>query len=428
MRMPEGDRVLSQHEVDALLRAISAGEVSVGGREAPPVAVTPLDFRRPQRLSRQELHAIQAIHEPLARDLRDLLAPILRAPVECQLAGVEQVTLGEFAEQVDDPTALVVATLEPAGQSLLLEVDPLLAFPLVERMLGAGGPVGAPPDRPLRDIEWNLLSRVIDRFLDRVAQCWSVMMVARLTRRSHETSPQAVRALLADEAFVRVGFLAECEGRRAGVNLCLPSSIAERLVERRSTPASSSPAGGPAAAVQQAEVEVAARLAVQTMSLSDLEELAVGDVLVLAASGDGVAVEVGGVPKLVGRVGRLGKRRAVLVEDWADAARTQRLSQPSGRVERRAVGKERGGGEWGRVLSSRVEVRAVAGTMPMSVREVVELRPGSVIVLDRGPGEPIVLEAGGRAFASGQAVRSGDRLGVQVAAVQEVQKTLRGLS
>jgi len=429
--MPEGERVLSQLEVDALLRAINAGEIPIAGRGQPGGPVTPIDFRRPQRLGRRDLRAIQTIHEPFAGALRELLGPVLRAPVEAQLAGVEQTTLAEFADAVSNPTAMVGAVVEPGGASLLLEIDPALAFPLVERMLGAGGPVGAPPERGMREMEWQLLDRVVDRLLDRVAQCWAGIMVARLKRRGHETDPQAARALVADEALVRIGFLVESEGRRAGVNLCLPSSMAERLVERSAAATAGTVVGhGLAPAVAQAEVAVAVRLAVEGISLADLEALAPGDVLVTGQPVTAQAVvEIGGAAKLAGRAGALRGRRALLVEDWLDAGRAQRASEPGARrLERRPARKGAAAPDWTRVLAARVELRAVAAAWTMTLREVLELRPGAVVGLPMRPGDAVALEAGGRPFAAGAAVRSGDRVAVQIASIQEPQKTLRALA
>ncbi len=428
--MPESERILSQLEVDALLRAINAGDIPVGGRMAPAAAVAPLDLRRPQRLTRRELASIEAIHEPLARTLRDLFGPVLRGTVNVQLAGVEQVMLAEFVESIPNPTALVVGSLEPGNAQVILEIEPALAFPIVERMLGAGGPLGAPPERALREMEWQLLSRVTDAILTRIVECWAGMMVARVSVRARETSPASLRAILQDEPLVRVGFLVEGDGHRGGVSVCVPSSIAERLVARRVPAPGASTMALSALAVTQAEVEIAVRLPVEGMRMSDLEALAEGDVLVTGVSAQGeVVIEAGGAAKLLGQAGALRGRRAVLVEEWLDASRAERMSEsPDRPLERRAGGAGRAGPEWRRVLSASVELRAIMAERGLSIREVLQMRPGAVIQFERRPSDPIRLEAGGRPFATGAPVRVGDRVGIQIASVQDPQKTVRNLA
>ncbi|MBI2932260.1 MAG: FliM/FliN family flagellar motor switch protein [Planctomycetes bacterium] len=425
--MSESERILSRQEIDALLRAINAGELPSGGKPGPSGTVTPLDFRRPQRLSRRELRVIQTIHEPLAQAMRDLLAPILRTPVEVQLAGVEQVTLAEFADAVASPTAVAVAAVEPGETSLLLEIDPLVAFPVVERMLGAGGPIAPPPSRSLREMDWPLLDRVMERLLERLGRCWGGIMVAHLKVRARETSVRAVGGLLPDETLVQIGFLVESEGRRGGVNVCLPSSLAERLVERQT--ASGAKAGSTAvAAVLHADVPVAVRLPAESILLRDLQALSPGDVLVSGQTEETpVLVEIGGVSKLAGRVGRLRGRRAVLVGEWLDEPGAQRWLQPGSRRLRRKPADRARAPEGKAVLAAPVEVRGVVAERVLALAEVANLRSGSVLTFPLRAGGAVTLEVGGRRFAEGAAVCVGERLGVQIASVQDPRQTLRGL-
>src|SRR6516162_1740390 len=97
--MPEADKILSQHEVDALLSAIDSG----GGEAAGETPAEPYDFRRPSRIPPGPLRYVQAIHEAFARSLQPVLSGVLLKPVETRLTGVHQLPLGEFLTSLPNP-------------------------------------------------------------------------------------------------------------------------------------------------------------------------------------------------------------------------------------------------------------------------------------------------------------------------------------
>ena len=100
--------VLDPSEVDALLAAVDAGEVADAARDAPPKAaggaVVTYDFRRPERVSKDQLRAMRAMHEGFARNFGAALSAYLRTIVEVGVTSIEQVTYGEFIAALPTPT------------------------------------------------------------------------------------------------------------------------------------------------------------------------------------------------------------------------------------------------------------------------------------------------------------------------------------
>ncbi len=66
------------------------------------------------------------------------------------------------------------------------------------------------------------------------------------------------------------------------------------------------------------------------------------------------------------------------------------------------------------VLDVPMTVEAVLGMTDLTVREVLEVGPGSVIELDRAYGEPVDLFLNGRLMARGDVVIIGDNFGVKI--------------
>src|SRR5436190_20777176 len=118
--MPDAERILSQHEVDALLSAIDRG----AGEPRTSAPALPYDFKRPTRVPHDQIRAIQALHEGFARNFQSALSGMLRTAVEVKVSGVHQIPLAEILDSLPRPTALTVLAAEPFEGTFLLEINP----------------------------------------------------------------------------------------------------------------------------------------------------------------------------------------------------------------------------------------------------------------------------------------------------------------
>jgi flagellar motor switch protein FliN len=66
------------------------------------------------------------------------------------------------------------------------------------------------------------------------------------------------------------------------------------------------------------------------------------------------------------------------------------------------------------LLDVRMPVVIEIGRAQMTVQDVLQLAPGSVVMLDRAVGEPVDLYVSDRRFAQGEIVVVDDRFGVRV--------------
>ena len=91
--------VLSQTEVESLLSALDPVAKSQPSQVAAPARReelhTPIavyDFKRPERVSKEQMRALQALHEGFSRELGANLSGMLRTIVEVKLISVDQLT------------------------------------------------------------------------------------------------------------------------------------------------------------------------------------------------------------------------------------------------------------------------------------------------------------------------------------------------
>ena len=97
------------------------------------------DFKRPNRVSKEQLRAIKGIHDKLARNLASQISSVMRSIVEIRLHSVDQMTYGEFLMSLPSPTSFNVFSIKPLDGNCVLEINPSIAFPMIDRLLGGNG-------------------------------------------------------------------------------------------------------------------------------------------------------------------------------------------------------------------------------------------------------------------------------------------------
>jgi flagellar motor switch protein FliM len=113
--------ILSQDEVDLLLSAVSEGDVGapVGEKEVQR-KTSVYDFRRPNRVSKEQYRGLQGLFEAFGREFSITLPGYLRTVTRVDLTAIDQITYDEFMLSVSRPTSLTVISIEPFGGSAVV--------------------------------------------------------------------------------------------------------------------------------------------------------------------------------------------------------------------------------------------------------------------------------------------------------------------
>jgi len=320
--------VLNSRDIDALLVAVDRGAVDLAGEPADDeLAVAVYDFRRPERVSKDHLRALEGLHEGFARTLGGSLSTFMRAIVDVRVASVEQCTYGEFILMLPNPTCLYLLGVEPIESHMILELGPSIVFPMLDRLLGGGREPPLVPDRPVTEIESRLIGRVVDRALKALAECWSAVGEMELSVLQMETNPPMVQALPAGEVVVLVTLEATLGEASGMMHLCIPFAVVEPLMDRlararqldrhRHEPVRQN-ADRVARAIGHAPMRVTAYLAETAITVGDLMNLRIDDIIKTDKPAEAtLLVTVEGKPKFRGRPAQHRGKKAVLIADRA---------------------------------------------------------------------------------------------------------------
>lgn len=231
--------MLSQEEIDSLLKAISTGEVDTTEySHCNQKKVKIYDFRRPDRFTKENITMLQKIHEIFARLTALSLSSQLQENCNIYIASVDQIRYDEFIRSIPNPTTLAVVNLDPLKGSGLLEIDPRITYAFLSKIFGASEISNVDDDcktlqyRELTDIELSTMEGVVVRMLGNLRESWSNVLDLRPRLGNIECNLKFAQIVPSDDMCVLITFgciIGEVEGL---INLLIPYITLENIVDK----------------------------------------------------------------------------------------------------------------------------------------------------------------------------------------------------
>lgn len=327
------DETLSQSEVESLLTSMdtrtakgtsSEGTLAAGRGQRTRERVLPYDFKRPERVGKEQMRALQSLHEGFGRNFGAELSALLRCIIDVKLMSVDQLTYSEFIFSLENPTCFNLLRAEPLEGNLILDINPTILYPIIDRLLGGGREGGAMARRPLTEIELRLASRITQLFLAELKHAWENVLTLNLSVERVESNPQLVQIVPPNEVVVLVSFELTLGEVRGMLNLCIPFNSIERISGKLSSnrwAVLGKSAGTPDSVAQigrrmdKALVDVVVTLAQTHITTGDLIGLRVGDIITTDKDVHmPLDVAVQGVSKFHASAGAMKGKKAVQIE------------------------------------------------------------------------------------------------------------------
>lgn len=325
--------VLDQSEVDALLAAVESGAVpaektesrifSRNRRDADGTEIKVYDFKRPERVSKDQMRALHTLHESFARNFGASLSVFLRTIVEVKVATCEQMTYSEFTSGLPNPTSFNLLDADGLEGQMCLEISPLIIYPIIDRLLGGSSQDLFIPQRPMTLIETRLIGNVIKRGLAALSEAWAGIKKLEFKVAASESNPQLVQIVPPNEVVVVMGFELRTTNRAGTMNLCIPYNVIEPVMEHLSSQSWFAASKNQRSkqveqtlqkGLSRAPVEVAGVLAETTITLEDLLHLSPGDLVVTEKpAARPVVLTVEGERKYLAQLGQFKGSRALKV-------------------------------------------------------------------------------------------------------------------
>jgi flagellar motor switch protein FliM len=283
--------VLSQNEIDALLAALSSGEMDAEElkKEDTQKKVRAYDFKRAVRFSKDHIRSLTRIHENFARYLTTYFSAQLRTFVQINVVQVEQLPYDEFIRSIPKMTILNIFEAEPLEGRMVLEVHPNVAFAMLDRLLGG---TGTAPTKinALTEIETIVMERIFSRTFESLQEAWKTVIDLSPRLEALETNPQFMQIVSPNETIALISLSTKIGDTTGMINLCIPHVVIEPIMPRLSVhhwfvsqKKTSAPEEVMAlqSRLHKAKVPIIAELGESQISVREFLNLNAGDVIAL---------------------------------------------------------------------------------------------------------------------------------------------------
>jgi flagellar motor switch protein FliM len=229
------EKILSQDEVDALLRGVTDGDVET---EAPEVE-EPVDGPVPYDLGNQEwvirgrMPTLDVIHQQFSRLFRLALSEILRKAVEVTITNQSVLKFGEFTKRLPVPAYLQIISMEPLRGTAMVATDAATVYLLVDHFFGGAGQTHVKPEgQDFTLIEQRVMRKVMAMGLQDLQKAWEPVQKVAIKALRAEMNPQLASIVLPADVVIVVTLGIELGNSVGDLHLCLPYAMLEPIRER----------------------------------------------------------------------------------------------------------------------------------------------------------------------------------------------------
>lgn len=232
------EQILSQDEVDALLKGISGGDI-----EEPEETISDeelghaiYDFSRQQGIVQVKMPAMEVINDAFLRAMRISLANTLRRIIDITSVPMELERFGAFVRTLPVPSSLQIFKMDPFRGHALFVLEPKLVFALVETFLGGTGTRNVRIEgRDFTAIEQRLIHRVINILLNDLEKSWYSLHPVKVQYVRSEINPQFAKICEPEDVVLINRYEVDMDRSVGSITSCIPISNLESVKSKLTT-------------------------------------------------------------------------------------------------------------------------------------------------------------------------------------------------
>jgi flagellar motor switch protein FliM len=301
---------LSQEEVDALLKGVTGEEDEAPAADAAAGGVRSYDLGRQERIVRGRMPTMELINERFARYLRIGLFNYIHRNTEISVGPIKVQKYSEFIRNLVVPTNLNLVQVKPLRGTGLVVLDPNLVFLVVDNMFGGDGRFHTRVEgRDFTPTEQRIIQGLLNVIFGEYEKAWKPVHEIKFEYVRSEMNTQFANIATPSEIVLSANFTVELSGNTADLHVCLPYSMIEPLRDTLNSSMHSEQAASDKRwttllhrQLKQAEVELVAPLARTQVTLRDIVNMKVGDVIPMHMD-ENIEALIDGVPVVACRYG-----------------------------------------------------------------------------------------------------------------------------
>ncbi len=314
------DEILSQEEVDALMRGVNGDDDSDDSRQGG-APVRAYEIGRQERIVRGRMPTLEIINERFARNLRIGLFNFIRRNAEISVGPVKVSKYSEFIRNLVVPTNLNLCHVKPMRGTALLIFDPDLVFLIVDNLFGSDGRYHVRVEgRDFTPTEQRIIRKLLEVVFIEYQRAWEPVYPIEFNYIRSEMNTQFANIATPTEVVVSMTFRIELGAGGGDFHVCMPYSMVEPIRDMLSSTMAADRTEVDnrwvsllSRQVQIAEVEMVACLAETDITLRDVISLKAGDIIPVEIP-ETVVADVSGIPVLQCKYGVVNNQYALKVD------------------------------------------------------------------------------------------------------------------
>lgn len=317
------NQVLTQDEINSLLRGLSEGEVEQEQNAAEDqVQAKKFDLANQERIIRGRMPTMELIHDRFARQFRTTLSKFLGRTCFANVGGIEMIKFGLFMKKLPLPSSLHIFRMPPLSGYALMVVSSPLVFGIVDSLFGGSGQGKVKIEgREYTPIEARLIGKVVMMALDVLKDAWAPIHPVDFVYVRSEFNPLAIAIVPPTDVVIIVTIECELEQESTTLTLCMPYSTIEPLRGKLVTgfqstrlEVDSSVSRRMEVSVKQTVANMSVQLASGVIPTKQFLNLKVGDIVTLDKTPtEEATLLIEGAPKYYGYIGNYRGNRAFRV-------------------------------------------------------------------------------------------------------------------
>lgn len=320
---------LSQEEVDALLKGVN-GDTDEASASEKAEGIRPYNLATQERIVRGRMPTLEMIHERFARQLRIGLFNFLRKTTEISVGSLKVIKYSEFIRNLVVPTNLNLVQIKPFRGTALIVIEPSLVFLFVDNLFGGDGRFHTRVEgREFTQTEQRIILRILEIVYETYEKSWEPVHPIKFEYVRSEMNTQFANVATPNEVVVTTSFNIDLGSASGTMHFCIPYSMIEPVRD-----VLTSSIQGEALEVdrrwirlltqqiQTAEVELQVDLGTCSLSLKEVSNMKVGDIIPIDIPST-VQAKIDGVPVLDCSYGTLNGNYALKVEKLLTITNTE---------------------------------------------------------------------------------------------------------
>jgi len=324
--MPE---TLSQSQIDELLNRMRSGEEAQISEE-PVDKIKEYDFTTPKKFTKDQLKSLNSLYENYARVLSSYFTGILRSACEVSISQIEEQRYYEFNNALPDNALIGIISFYPEDNpfnenTMMVELSTSFGYLLIDRLMGGSGELYS-PERDYTEIEISLLNMVMNNITRYIQDVWSSSYAIKAQLQNVETNGRLIQAFSPQDVVVIITFDIDDEYYRGTANICMPTDDLEDLIssftmkytrgtKQQDEEKERQKKQQILSSIKDSEITLEAHLDDCVMSLGELSQLQINDVISLNKKiSEDISVRVeGGIPFFRARLGERNSQKALKI-------------------------------------------------------------------------------------------------------------------